>query len=500
MKYVTTFILFANITFGFSQDFKTDLNTIISVPAQYISSTKSAIITNDKILIHQRDILEVVDLNTNKLLYTWDPEGGYGETWIDEKGRFAGNYSQNVKDENGKWANIFQVIDLNTKKVYSRIIGKSYWNKGSFSPNKNEVLVNSYDAKTKITSAVLYDFVKGEVVRTFFSSTKFSTVIMALSFSKDGSKVYLGIAENSSVSYLKIMDRNTGTLIKKISLSYQMDKFFVKDEFVFTSGSHGSTGNPYTTKFNASDFSKKAEWKFRIHNTNSTGTFAIQREYKSNTLTKYNLNDGTKTTLLDVSLKGDFTSMSGLSINDQYYFVAVKRKGILKEQSGEEALLIFKNTTMQLEEVKKPTSSLNWELYVAQKAKFQIDFPLELIVDKGQTDKGLYTLSLKKVEGSTGFISSAIELSKDIEPAKFTEVSERTALVFMKKMNQENLKKVVFEMDGEKGVEYTYKVNSLIYTYRCITINGFSYQLIYVDAVPDPKKQDRFFGSFKVLK
>jgi len=504
MKIISTFFFSFLVIIGFSQDFKTSTQAATVCNASYSGTATGGVITKEGLFIHQRDEVEIIDLNTNKIIYNWNPEGGTGQTWLSSDGRFVGNYSQNVKQLESGWSDGMQILDVNTKKVYTKYLKDGYWNKGVFSPSSNEVLVNTYDAVEGGCSILLYDFVAGKEMKTYFSTTKFSTVVMALAFSKDGSKIYAGIAPNASNSYINVYDKKTGDLLKKINLTYQMTKFFIGDDYIFVSGVEGNSGDPHTTKFSINNYSKKAEWDFRIDNIDPTGSYSLMREYKSDNLSKINLESGKLTTVLDVSKMDDFAWVSGISEDGKYYFTNITRVGDYKEQPGTKAFIVFKNELMKDEVVmdiapkdEDVEEGIVWSAYTYDKPKFSIDFPEEPKKTEGETSKGMYKLSLKVADNDFAYIVNTVEMSKKIKESKYFGISENMGKSFIEKLAPEESKKTEFTSNGQKGVAYTFTKKGVYYRYRTICINGTAYQLIYLNATGDGSIGEQFMDSFK---
>ena len=505
MKTLYTTLMIAFAIASNAQEFSTTVSTAKTYPAGYYGSARQAVITSDYQLIHATsDILEIIDLKTGKNVYTWDPAGKYGETWISEDGKFAGSYTQNAKDASGAYKTAFNVLDISSKKEYTKFIPDGWWNKGVFLPNSNEVVVNVYNGETTTASIVLYDFVKGESLKTYFSSTKFSTVVMALAFSKDGSKIYAGIAPNSTTSYINVYDKNTGSVIKKMSLSYQMNKFFISDDYIYVSG-ESESGVPKTTKYSSSDYSKKAEWDIRIQNMDPTGSYSLLREYKSDMISRVDLTTGKKTDLLNVSSLGKTFEPNGFSPDAKYFFNAVPRVGELKYQGGSKALLVLSNNLIEdnhpitVPVVEEPVieEAAAWITHSTPNPKFDLDFPGTPKITEGTTSKGRYKMSLKHSATDYVYMLHLVELSRKVKESKYAKVAEDMAETFMEKMDVKESKKSEFTTNGQKGTEYTFTKSKIFYRYRAICIFGVAYQIIYLNSSEDGDVGDIYYDSFK---
>ena len=343
---VNKILIYVYLTFlstvCFSQDFRTDLNHMIAVKGDYHGNSRRAAVTTDGILIHTNDYVEVFDLNEQKVLYKWDPEGGEGESWISHDAKYIGNYSQNYKDPTLGYTNVFQVLDITSLKTYLYTTPKATWSKPVFSQKNSEVLVSTYK-RGQGNNVILFDFVSGRVIKKFFSSNKFSTVVMAMAFSKDEKEIYIAIAENSSNSYFNVYDKETGSLKKKVKLNYQMNAFFVGKKHFFVSGAAGNSGAPFTTKFSRSNFKKIAQWDLRIHNIDPTERYSIRYDYDSKNLLKVNLETGVQEILLNAEHLNQFGDESMISANGRYFVTPVKRTGDFRKFAGSEAVLVFKN-------------------------------------------------------------------------------------------------------------------------------------------------------------
>ena len=318
---------------AYSQDFTTSISSSALYEINsYEKYTEEGVITSDGKLIHAKDNVEVLDLNTGKIVKTFNFEGGYGKTWLDPNGRYAGNYSQNSKQIDNRWRDGVHVLDLKTNQVYTKYLEKGYWEKGTFHPNKSQMLINEY--KTGEGSRViLYDFVNQKEVKTYFSSTKFSVVLMDMVFSADGSKIYAAIAPNGFTTYMNIYDTETGDVLKKVNFKYSVDKVYVVGDYVYTAGYDGNSGAPFTSKINAKTYEVEATWDhFHMNNVYPTGDMCLAIEYGTNTLSRYDLSNGEKVDLFDVSKIGtfDFAYASAFSEDGKYFFVNKSRKMMLQ--------------------------------------------------------------------------------------------------------------------------------------------------------------------------
>ena len=110
----------------YAQEFKTSMSSTSKFNADYISSAVTGVFTSDGKLIHQNDNVEVINLNSGKVEFKFDFEGKYGQSWIDGDGRYVGNYSQNARQLETGWTDAVHVLDLETKKVYTKMLDIGY--------------------------------------------------------------------------------------------------------------------------------------------------------------------------------------------------------------------------------------------------------------------------------------------------------------------------------------------------------------------------------------
>jgi DNA-binding beta-propeller fold protein YncE len=506
MKTLLAIFLVSISFFCNSQDFKTNLELYQTYPASYLGSGKDAVITEDGLFIHSRYVAEAIDLKTGKTVFSWDPDGSDGFTWIREDGKFIGNCSQNAKHPDGRWVDALHILDVTTKKVYTEYIPAGFWNKGSFSPNGKEVLVSAFDVETGGTSIIVFNFIEGKIVKKYFSTSDFSTIIMALKFSEDGSKIYAGIAENSTNSYLRVFDTKSGATLKKVKLTYQLDKIFLSDEYIFVSGVEGNSGKEHTSKISKKDYSKKAVWDFRIHNIDPTGTYTLLTEYTSDVLSKIDLSTGLKSDLVKISSIPGFGRMIGISTDSKYFYASIERKGELKNQGGSDAYVVFKNELIETETAEAVLEEIDlaemdeeeiiWFTHNSNKPNFKIDFPSEPEIEDGTNKKGRFKQKLSHKTTNVVYMINLVEIAPKTKKSKYLGLAKNMGELFMEKMDPPESKTSEFSYDGQKGIEYTFTKGNVFYRYRSICLNGYAYQLIFLNSSGDNKVGDAFYTTF----
>ena len=507
MKILFTTISALLLTVGAqSQDFQTSLESATVYKASaYPNMTRYGVFTSDQKLIHGSDEFEVIDLRKGSVALTYDFEGDVGKTWVDFNGRYVGNYSQNVAKLETGWVDGFQAYDLQTAKLYTKHLDGKMWTKGVFHPGETQILLSDYKVGESETRVILYDFVNDKEIKSYFSSSKGSTIVMDLAFSKDGSKIYAGIAPNGFTSYINIYDTQSGEMLKKISFKYNLDKIFVAGDYVYCSGVDGNSGDPFTSRIDPKTYEVKTWDTFRMSNVHPSGTFCYEIEYPTTVLSKYDLTTGQKTDLFDVSSLGmiAYGYAASFSEDGRYFMLGLGRKKGAPDYNN--ALVVFKNELMEEiveEEIEEPPVVELVELpskytYKNNTPKFQVELEGEPEVKEEQTKSGGVKLTIKQSpDKNTVYMIMLSEMSSKIKESKYTKTAAEMGEKFMSKMDVAESKKGTMTIDGQTGTEYTFTKKGVYYRYVSICIDGYAYQLIFLNSAGDGATGDDFYQSF----
>ena len=137
--------------------------------------------------------------------------------------------------------------------------------------------------------------------------------------------------------------------------------------------------------------------------------------------------------------------------------------------------------------------------YISSKPKFSIDFPKQPEETKGETSSGGYKLTLKYAPNKDlVYMVMVSEISSKIKPSKYEKTAADMANKFAEKTEAKDPETSTFTVDGFNGTQKTYTKGVVFYRYVSICIDGFAYQLIYLNSSEDGETGEDFFQSFSV--
>lgn len=522
MKLTTTLFAITFALSAFAQNFELqeNPNTISSALKQ--SSSKCAIKDN-QFLVHGSDMIEIIDLSTGDILYTWDPKGGYGESFISSDGKRVANKSQNYKDPELGYVDVYQVLEVETKKEYFRTNPDDLWTTTGISHNLNEVAIQTYNFDDHKARLIRFDFVNNEILSTLYTSEKSSTVILDIAYSNDDQYIFATIATNASVSSLYVYETESGKRVAKVPLVHQADKIFLTDEYVVVSGSHGMKATDHTTLISIKDYTIKKEWKgSRIDNLDHTGQYSMLYDWEKQSLSSFDIETGEKELILDGNTYKINSFTSAFSENGNLFVVAKQNsmEYYKTENSGKYDnfyLLNNKliadpinsnetNTTNTTEEAVVETepesepaaTNSSWVSYQYDSPSFETMLPVaEPKVKVSTTKKGNQSVSITGASKTQACVISTVEIPT-IKTKKYQTLAVKMGEEFIKKKSPVSVIKADYSYEGQEGVEYTFKIDKFEYMYRAFCYDGQAYQLIYLAPTLDEKEYNNFFDTFKL--
>lgn len=519
MKLFATLLLSTFAMTSIGQQFKVESSPRIIYSESFKSNPQQAIITPTNKLIYCSDNVEIVDLPTGELLYSWDPKGGYGESFISDDGKYVANRSQNYEHPTLGYVDAFQVLNTETKKEYLSPVPDELWQKFGFANTKEEIVIQSYkydgtDDKVRIMT---YDFVNGKEIKTLFKSSKSSTIIMNLAYSLDDKYIYANIAFSSSVSTFYVFNTVTGDVVKKINLPYQCEKMFVREGKIILSGAHGINTIEYTTILSSKDFSEMKEWKNEYtFNVDPKGLYAIKYDWETKNLYVFDLITGKESLLMEGSEYNFYIVASSFDLDGNYFAIAKENSYEYYQSHKDEKRhprvyildnSLIDNPTGTVESHEEEETSVNstvdetttsnsaWISYTLSNPKLDIKLPGEATVKEDKTSKGARTVTITGATKTEAGVVSLVEIP-NIKTSKYTSTAQKLGESYFKNKTPENLKKSTYSYRGQEGLEYTFKLGSFEYIYRVFCFNGYAFQLFYLASDIGNSDYNTFFESF----
>jgi hypothetical protein len=516
MKLTTTLLAGALALSATAQHFEIegDIQTIYS---NYKGYTLPMATMDNQFIIHGADNMEITDIQTGKIIYEWDPQGGYGTSYVSADGKWIANRSQNYKDPELGYVDAYSVLNTATKKEYLTVVPDELWSTTGFANNMEQVAIQTHNFEDNKTRLVTFDFVNDKILKTLYTSEKSSTVILAIAYSLDDKYVYATIATNSSTSTFYVFDAESGDQVDKTSLIHQADRIFVTPERIIVSGAHGMKATDHTTLISPKDYNITKEWKnVRVSNVDPSDTYSIIYDYEDNILESFDLSSGEKHQIIHAKDMKLYPISCAFTADGNYFAIA-RSNGFeyykTREPGEYEALYVFNNnlienptfTTVATSTENTPppvaeeeTENNDWYAFSSATPAFEVNLPTEAKGKSEKNNSGGNTFSVTSASKTEACIISASEIAS-VKEKKYKLLAEKLAEDFISKKSPTNIKKGTYSFKGQEGVEYTFLIGKFEYMYRVFCIDGYAYQLIYLAPQLDSANYNKFFESF-VLK
>lgn len=500
-RIILVFTLILSIQ-SFSQHYKPTVvnSTFLNTSEEHFrymwfSDDNQKVYANDKTItvwnIKGGNPLQVIKPNGHSLhnAYTSDD----GTFWI------QGNYVNNT-EKDPKYSHVIpklETCDLSTGKLELQSTGKSFISKVVLS-NENDVAygLRKLDRDEEIIKFQINPFKETKQI------TDESGYILA--FDIDEANNLLVYSTGGKNASLKFLDLISGEVKSSLLNGKEISRVSISSDGKSCFASGGSI-------LHKIDIASKKITEFDV-NTSNDGMFIYSMDIHPNNRSvvvssKYGTSlIDTQTGQIDKIDKAQSIG-SNFSKDGQYLVVSIKSwagkttcLALYQDPQFANSNYTTTNSNNDTDIKEEPAVNKNEFLYESSEPKFSVVCHAEPKESRKTSKKGRLTVSMKSTTKNLAGTITVIELPSSIKEEKYAGLTSSIGEKFVEKKDYEIIEKETIQIEGAEGIRYLLKLNNLFYDYRGVTINGYTYQMVYIydQKVTDLTPKNKFFNSFKI--